>query len=268
MTIRNLALAATMLLLAACAHQPVVQSSPLESTPRHDEWVTIDSNGRPLHAFVVYPQVSHKAGAVVVIHENRGLNDWARTVADQLASKGYIAIAPDLLSGAGPNGGRTSDFPSEDAAREAISKLDLEKVMTDLANAARYVRTLPSANGKLAVVGFCWGGGRAFQFAGRGDDIAASFVFYGTAPTSAEGVSGIDGPVYGFYGGEDERVNATIPATRELMQANGKTYDPVIYPGAGHAFMRLGEAADATEGNRNARNEAWVRLLQHLKAIE
>jgi carboxymethylenebutenolidase len=266
MTARNFALAAAILLLASCAHQQAAPApSSLETTPRHDEWVSFASNGRPLHAFVVYPQVSHPAGAVIVIHENRGLNDWARTVADQLASKGYIAIAPDLLSGAGPNGGRTSDFPSEDAAREAISKLDLERVMTDLDSTANYVRSAPSANGKLAVVGFCWGGGRAFQFANRGEGIAATFVFYGTPPAS---VSGIDGPVYGFYGGEDERVNATIPATRELMQANGKTYDPVIYPGAGHAFMRLGEATDASEGNRNARNQAWVRLLQHLKAIE
>ena len=269
MTFRKLLPAAFALLFAACAHQPVApKAGSLESTPRHDEWVTIDSNGRPLHAFVVYPQVSHKAGAVLVIHENRGLTDWVRTVADQLAAKGYIAIAPDLLSGAGPDGGRTSAFPSEDAAREAISKLDVQKVMTDLDNAARYVRTLPSANGKLAVAGFCWGGTRAFQFANRGEDIAATFVFYGTGPSAAEGTAGIDGAVYGFYGGDDERVNATIEPTKVAMQANGKSYDPVIYPGAGHAFMRLGEAPSSSEANRSARDQAWVRLLRLLRAIE
>ena len=110
--------------LVACAHQQAPPaSSSLETTPRHDEWVRIDSSGRPLHAYVVYPQVSDKAPAVIVIHENRGLTDWVRTVADQVAANGYIAIAPDLLSGAGPNGGKTSDFPSQDAAREAISSL-------------------------------------------------------------------------------------------------------------------------------------------------
>lgn len=259
----------TIVFLAlACSNADQSPQSRLENTPRHDEWVTIESSGRALHAYVVYPQVSRKAGAILVIHENRGLTDWVRTVADHLAERGYIAIAPDLLSGAAPGGGRTSDFPTSDAAREAISKLPREQVMTDLANAAKYVRTLPSANGKLAVAGFCWGGGRAFDFANGGDDIRATFVFYGTGPNSDTGASGIDGPVYGFYGGADERVNATIAATREVLQKNGKTYDPLIYEGAGHAFMRLGEEADASAANRDAREKAWSRWLTLLRSID
>lgn len=265
---RKLIFALCALFLASCAHQPVVATSPLESTPRHDEWVTIDSAGRPLHAYVVYPQVSRKAGAVLVIHENRGLTDWVRVVADQLASKGYIAIAPDFLSGIAPNGGRTSDFATQDAAREAISKLDMNRVRSDLANAARYVRTLPAANGKIAVAGFCWGGARAFEFANIGEDVASTFVFYGTGPAASEGVTGIDSPVYGFYGGDDERVNATIAPTRAAMQQHGKTFDPVIYPGAGHAFMRLGETPDASEANRSARDQAWIRWLALLRVID
>jgi carboxymethylenebutenolidase len=253
----------------ACAHDDGgTANARLENTPRHDEWVTIDSAGRPLQAYVVYPQKSTKAGAVLVIHENRGLTDWVRTVADRLAERGYIAIAPDLLSGAAPNGGRTSDCPTSDAAREAISKLPREQVMTDLANAAKYVRTLPSANGKLAVAGFCWGGGRTFDFAIAGETVAASFVFYGTGPGADAGTSGIDGPVYGFYGGADERVNATIEPTRAAMEKNGKRYDPVIYPGAGHAFMRLGEEPDTNEANKKARDEAWSRWLNLLRVIE
>lgn len=240
----------------------------IENTPRHDEWVTIDSAGRPLHAYVVYPQRSNKAGAVLVIHENRGLTDWVRAVADRLAERGYIAIAPDLLSGAAPNGGKTSDFPTSDAAREAISKLPREQVVADLANAAKYVRTLPPASGKLAVAGFCWGGGQTFNFANIGDDISASFVFYGTGPRDDAGTAGIDGPVYGFYGGADERVNATIDPTRAAMEKNGKKYDPVIYEGAGHAFMRLGEEADASEANKKARDAAWSRWLTLLRAID
>ena len=248
--------------LVACAHQQAPPaSSSLETTPRHDEWVRIDSSGRPLHAYVVYPQVSDKAPAVIVIHENRGLTDWVRTVADQVAANGYIAIAPDLLSGAGPNGGKTSDFPSQDAAREAISSLPPAQVAEDLQNTAQYVRNLPAANGRLMVAGFCWGGSQTWNAANAIDTLSAAFVFYGTGPSTDAGVIGIDAPVYGFYGGDDARVNATIDATQQVMTKNGKKFEPVIYPGAGHAFMRLGEAPDATPANREARDKAWVRWL-------
>lgn len=250
------------LLITACAHQP---TSRLETTPRHDEWVKI---GDRLHAYVVYPQTSTKAGAVVVIHENRGLTDWVRTVADKLAERGFIAIAPDLLSGTAPNGGRTSDFATSDAAREAISKLPREQVLADLAATAKYVRAIPSANGKLAAMGFCWGGARTWDSANTVDSIAVAMPFYGTGPSADEGVTGIEAPVYGFYGGDDARVNATIDPSKALMDKHGKTFEPVIYPGAGHAFMRLGEEANATEANRKAREEAWKRLLTLLRAIE
>jgi len=265
---KRIILVTTLLFAFACAHQNDSAAARLESTPRHDEWITIDSAGRALHAYVVYPQSNRKAGAVLVIHENRGLTDWVRSVADRLAERGYIAITPDLLSGAAPNGGRTSDFPTSDAAREAISKLSRDQVMADLANVASYVRTLPSANGKLAVAGFCWGGGRTFDFANVSENISAAFVFYGTGPRDDAGVAGIHGPVYGFYGGADERVNATIETTRAAMTNRGKRYEPVIYEGAGHAFMRLGEEADASEANRKARDEAWARWLTLLRVAD
>jgi carboxymethylenebutenolidase len=252
--------AALLLFATACNTTPAVDNR-LENSPRHDEWVQLDSNGRKLHAYVVYPQVSTKAPAILVIHENRGLTDWVRTVADRLAENGYIAIAPDLLSGSGPNGGKTSDFPSEDAAREAISKLQPANVINDLQAAASYVRKLPSANGKLSVAGFCWGGSRTWDAANAIDDLTAAYVFYGTGPSSEAGVSGIEAPVYGFFGGDDARVNATIDATRAFMTQHGKRFEPVIYPGAGHAFMRLGEADDATDANRNAHDEAWKRWI-------
>lgn len=264
---RKLVLFTSFLFVAACNHQPV-ERGRLETTPRHDEWVTIESAGRPLQAYVVYPQSSKKTGAVVVIHENRGLTDWVRTVADRLAENGYIAIAPDMLSGSAPGGGRTKDFPSEDAAREAISKLPREQVLADLAATANYVRALPSANGKLAVGGFCWGGSRSWDAANTVDGLTASFVFYGTGPSTDAGATGIDAPVYGFYGGDDTRVNATIETSRALMEQQGKKLEPVIYPGAGHAFMRLGEMPDASEANRKAHDEAWTRWLGLLKAIE
>jgi carboxymethylenebutenolidase len=256
-----------LLLTTACATtDTTAPNARLETMPRHDEWVQVDSAGRKLHAYVVYPEVSGKAAAVMVIHENRGLTDWVRTVADKLAENGYIAIAPDFLSGSAPNGGRTSDFPSEDAAREGISKLPREQVLADLRAAAAYVRALPAANGKLSVVGFCWGGSRAWEAANTVDGLSASYVFYGTGPSTDEGVTGIDAPVYGFYGGDDARVNATIETTRALMTKHGKTFEPVIYPGAGHAYMRSGEAPDATPANKEAHDASWQRFLTLLMA--
>ncbi|MFO0948221.1 MAG: dienelactone hydrolase family protein [Planctomycetota bacterium] len=236
----------------------------LEKSPRHHEWVEIKHGDRVVHAFLVYPEVSEKATAVVVIHENRGLTDWERGVADQLAEAGFIAIAPDLLSGSGPGGGKTSDFPSSDAAREAIYKLKPDQVTADLKATTKYVSQLPAANGKVAVAGFCWGGGQSFRFATNEPKLAASFVFYGTGPDQ---VDGIQCPVYGFYGGNDNRVNATIPKSEELMKQAGKRYDPVIYPGAGHGFMRAGELPDASAENKKGREEGWKRWREKLSAL-
>jgi carboxymethylenebutenolidase len=239
----------------------------LEKSSRHQEWVTIKQGDREVYAFVVYPEIKKKATAVVVIHENRGLSDWVRSVADQLAEQGYIAIAPDLLSGMAPNNGKTSDFLNGDAAREAIYKLTPEQVTADLNAVADYVGKLPAANGKVAVAGFCWGGAQSFRFATNRPNLAAAFVFYGTSPENKEEMAKIKAPVYGFYGGNDERVNATIPTAQEVMKANKKTYQPVTYDGAGHGFMRAGEEAAGLEENKKARNQAWERWLSLLKKI-
>jgi carboxymethylenebutenolidase len=255
---------ALAVLLSACQHT-VAPNARLETTPRHDEWIDVARDGRKVHTYVVYPQRADKAPIVIVIHENRGLNDWARTVADRLAEEGYIAVAPDLLSGAAPNGGNTKDFPSEDTAREAIGKLPRQQVLDDLRAVIETAKAIPSANGKVAVAGFCWGGGKVWDVANNVPGLYAAFPFYGTGPQDAAGVANIEAPVFGSYGGDDARVNATIPKTEEAMKAAGKRYEPVIYPGAGHAFMRLGEAPDASEANRNAREEAWKRWLAMLK---
>lgn len=257
-------------LALACGLSPAGQdpsAERLEKSPRHHEWVRIEHGGRLLHGFLVYPEVKEKAAAVVVIHENRGLTDWVRGVADQLAEAGYIALAPDLLSGMGPGGGKTSDFPSQDAAREALYRLPPDQVTADLRAAADYVAKLPASNGKVAVAGFCWGGGQAFRFATNRPGLAAAFVFYGPAPEERAALGRIDCPVYGFYGENDARINAGIEKTRTAMKELGKTYEPVLYPGAGHGFMRSGEGPDAREGDRKARQEAWTRwkaLLQKL----
>jgi carboxymethylenebutenolidase len=229
----------------------------LEKSSRHREWVTVKHDSRSVETFVVYPESKDKRPVVLVIHEIFGMTDWVQDLADQVAEAGYIAVAPDLLSGMAPNGGRSSDFP-QGQATEAVSKLNPDQVTADLNAAADYGIKLPASNGKLFVAGFCWGGGQTFRFATNRADLAAAFVFYGPPPDK-EAMARIKAPVYGFYGGNDARIEATLPDTREQMKAAGKLFDPVIYDGAGHGFMRAGEAPDASEVNRKARSEAWAR---------
>lgn len=239
----------------------------LEKSPRHHEWVAIKNGDRTVHAYLVYPETKSKAPAIVVIHENRGLNDWVRSVADQLAEVGFIAIAPDLLSGMAPGGGKTSDFADSDAARQAISRLAPDQVTADLNAVTDHVIKLPASNKKVAVAGFCWGGSQTFRFATSRADLKAAFVFYGSAPDNKEAIAKIKSPVYGFYAGNDARINATIPKTAEMMKEAGKTYDHVTYEGAGHGFMRAGEEPDATEANKKARAESWERWKSLLKKV-
>ncbi len=262
-SIAYLRLFTAVITLAGCSHTP---PSRLESTPRHDEWVDIQRGERRVRTYVVHPQRSDRAPVVIVIHENRGLTDWVRSVADQLAEKGYLAVAPDFLSGMAPNGGGTRDFVTEDAAREGIGRLTRPQVLDDLRAVIDHVRTIPSAASSVSIAGFCWGGARTWDAANEIRGLSAAFVFYGTGPQEPAGVASIEVPVYGFYGGNDARVNATIPKTEELMRAAGKRFEPVTYEGAGHAFMRLGELPDATPANKKARDEGWSRWLGALRS--
>ena len=229
----------------------------LEKSPRHREWVTVKHDNRSVETFVVYPETKGKTPVVLIIHEIFGMTDWVQDLADQVAAAGYIAVAPDLLSGMGPNGGRSSDFAG-DKTMEAVSHLNPDQVTADLNAAADYARKLPASNGKLFVAGFCWGGSQTFRFATNHPDLAAAFVFYG-GPPEKDALARIKAPVYGFYASNDARINATLPDTVSQMKAAGKSYDPVTYEGAGHGFMRAGEAPDANDANKKARADAWVR---------
>nr|MDP9360037.1 dienelactone hydrolase family protein [Acidobacteriota bacterium] len=250
----------------------------VEASPRHHEWVNVKAGNRVVNCFVVYPEVKNKATAVVVIHEIFGMSDWVQMLTDELGEAGYIAIAPDLLSGMGPKGGGTSEFADGNAAIKAISNLPPDQITADLKAVADYVSKLPAATGKVAVAGFCWGGGQAYRFATNRPSLAAAFVFYGPGPESPEAIAAIKAPVYGFYAGNDARIGATVPKTQEMMKAAGKSYDPVTYAGAGHGFMRAGDApppsadADAQArqayaGNKKARDEAWGRWKALLKKL-
>jgi carboxymethylenebutenolidase len=238
----------------------------LDKSPRHQEWVSVKNGQRTVNSFIVYPEVKNKATAVVVIHEIFGLTDWVRTVADRLAEAGYIAIAPDLLSGMGPQGGGTSEIGSSGVG-QAIQKLPPDQITADLNAVADYVASLPAANGKVVVGGFCWGGSQSFRFATNRPTLKAAFVFYG-GPPDQEAIARIKAPVYGFYGGNDARVTATVPKATDMMKDTGKTYDPVTYEGAGHGFMRAGEdPANTNDANKKAHDEAWQRWLAVMKKI-
>lgn len=281
----------------------------LAKSPRHQEWVKIkyvpagDSSAREVSAFVVYPEVKKKATAVIVIHEIFGMSDWVQSFTDQVAEAGYIAIAPDLLSGMGPNHGGTTDVATggANAVGVAIRELPPDQITADLNAVAEYVAKLPAANGKVAVGGFCWGGTQTFRYATNNQKLKAVLVFYGTAPLSGQppalpvdkaALGKIAAPVFGFYAGNDMRINATLPATVEAMKELGKKYDPVTYEGAGHGFMRAGDAPEPTapevkgnadadkaagetyqkaltsyKANKRARDESWVRLRAILGKI-
>jgi carboxymethylenebutenolidase len=254
---KHLALLFVILLSVQAASAQDWARARVEKSPRHREWVTVKHDGRAVETFVVYPESKDKRPVVLVIHEIFGMTDWVQDLADQVAEAGYIAVAPDLLSGMAPNGGRSSDFP-EGKSVGAVGKLNPDQVTADLNAAADYALKLPASSGKLFVAGFCWGGGQTFRFATNRAELAAAFVFYGPPPDK-DAMVRIKAPVYGFYAGNDARINATLPDTRELMKAAGKTFDPVVYDGAGHGFMRAGEAPDANDANRKARTDAWVR---------
>jgi carboxymethylenebutenolidase len=238
----------------------------LEASPRHREYVTLTHGDRKLQAFVVYPEVKGKASVVILIHEIFGLSEWAKEMADELAAEGFIVVAPDLLSGFGPGGGGSSEFTSMDATTKAVSMLDPGVVLADLDAAAEYGKHLPASNGKIAVAGFCWGGGKSFAFAAHRKDLSAAFVFYGPGPAD---VTTITAPVYGFYGGNDGRIGATVPGTTAAMKAAGKLYEPVTYDGAGHGFMRAGEdPGDKVPGNKTAREQGFARMVKLLREMK
>jgi len=258
----------------------------LAKSPRHQEWVKVKNGTREVNSFVVYPENKNKATAVVVIHEIFGMSDWVQSLTDQLAEAGYVAIAPDLLSGMGPNGGGTSSLDRQ-AVGQKIRDLPPDQITADLNAVADYIAKVPASNGKVVVAGYCWGGGQTFRYATNNPNIKAAFVFYGPAPAAADGtpdkeaLAKIKAPVYGFYAGNDARINATLPKTVEAMTELKKTFEPVTYENSGHGFMRAGDAPEPADtaaadyqkaletwkGNKKARDDAWARWKKLLAGV-
>ncbi len=286
--VRLLLFGALLLSLSAIpGHAQVWARSALSNSPRHREYVNLTHNGRVVNTFVVYPEVAAKAPVVVLVHEIFGLSDWAKLMADELAAKGYIVLAPDLLTGANTGAaniaataigatqanpatdaelGGTDSFPNTDAITKAVSALAPAQVLADLDAVADYGLHLPSANGRIAAVGFCWGGGKAFSFAAHRPSLAAAFVLYGPPPPAAD-MRTIAAPVYGFYAENDARITATVPQTAADMKSAGKPFSPVIYAGAGHGFMRSGQAPDAKPADQLAFQQAFERLAGTLRQL-
>lgn len=232
----------------------------LETSPRHGEYVdvTLPGGGAPIRTWVVYPERRSKAGVVIVIHEIYGLSDWIRAVADQVAREGFIAVAPDLISGRGPGGGGTESVSTRDEVVALVRGLTPDEANARLNAVHDYAVKLPASNGKSATMGFCWGGARSFGYAAAQPALDAAVVYYGSSPEAAE-LARVSAPVLGHYAGDDARVNATIPPAEAEMKRLGKFFEANVYEGAGHGFLRQ---QDAREGaNRAATEKSWPRTV-------
>ena len=230
----------------------------LAKSPRHGEWVDLKlADGTKLLTWIVYPESKAKAGVVLVIHEIYGLTDWVRGVADQLAEDGFIALAPDLLSGLGPNGGGTEALGAD--VTKTIRTLTPEQVAARLDVVREYALKLPAANGKSASVGYCWGGSMSFAYAAAQPKLDGAVVYYGSSPSDAAAYAKIAAPVLGLYGADDARVNATIPAAEAEMKKLGKPFTANVYEGAGHGFLRQQAGRDGA--NRRGAEKAWAATL-------
>ena len=225
----------------------------LAASPRHGEWVMVSAGaGDSVRAWVVYPERRDRAPIVLVVHEIFGLSTWIRGVADQLAADGFIAIAPDLLTGKAPLG--PGDSLAHDVARTTIRTLDTAEVHRRLDAVARFGMGLPAALPRYGIVGFCWGGSTSFAHAVHSPTLGAAVVYYGGSPPS-DHLARVRAPVLGLYAGNDARVNATVPPADSTMRALGKPFEVNMFDGSGHGFLRA-QGGD-TPANDEASRAAW-----------
>lgn len=248
---------------AAAAIAPMLAASPAQAAMvaaddgrvRGSE-VPWPFQGGEMKGYLALPaNASGKLPGVVVIHENRGLNEHTRDIARRLALEGFAALAPDFLS---PAGGTPAD---EEKAREMIGALDPATTTASAVSAAAFLRGHEAANGKAGAVGFCWGGGLANRLAVADPDLAASVAYYGGQPPAAD-VPKIKAALMLHYAGLDERINAGIAAYETALKAAGTRYELHIYDGVNHAFNNDTSAA---RYNKEAADLAWGRTVAFLK---
>jgi carboxymethylenebutenolidase len=243
----------------------------LKNSPRHGEWADIKlDDGKMMKSWVTYPAANDKRGVVIVIFEIFGMNSWVQGVADQIAKEGFIAIAPDLLSGMGPNGGGSAELGTQ-GVRQAIGQLTPDLRITRLNAAMKYGKSIPSSNGKTGVVGFCWGGGTSLLYAIGQPDLQAAVMYYGPAPTKPgtqevdlSGLPNIKAPILAHYPSTDNRTLATAQPISDEMKKLGKSFEFHVYQDATHGFMHLRSDADYKAGV-----ESWPMTIaffqKHLK---
>jgi carboxymethylenebutenolidase len=237
----------------------------LAASPRRGEWVELEliESDRPITTWIVRPEGSGDAPVVLVIHEIFGLTDWVRAVADRLAENGFVAVVPDLLSGLGPDGGGTESMTSRDESVRRIRALDPADVLSRLDAVREHASRLAMTTGQVAVVGFCWGGSTGFAYAVTEPRLEAAVIYYGNSPVDTVDYHLIEAPVLGLYGGDDERVNATIAVAEREMSLLGRRYEAQVFAGAGHGFLRAQAARDGA--NRVASEQAWRRTIEFLR---
>lgn len=222
--------------------------------------VTYEGNAGKISGYLTQPKARGNYPGVVVVHENRGINDHIRDVARRLAKQGYVVVAPDYLS---RKGGTMKVNPKGGGIKGMRKIAPVAEVVQDTESSIAYLRTLPNVNkGAVAMVGFCWGGEMTFAAATKIKDLKAAIVYYGRSPKNLDDVKDIVAPVLAHYGGNDKGVNKGIPATIEAMKKYGKTYDHKIYAGAGHAFNN---DTRSDRHNPEASRMAWKRTLAFLK---
>ncbi len=262
-------LVAMMMTVAAADEVALPPDAPdalaaLNASPRHGEWIDIEGPAlkASLRTWIVYPERSDKAPVIVVIHGIYGLSDWTRAAADSLAAAGFIALAPDLISGKAPGGGGYESLESRDDVVALMRELTDDDAIRRIDAVRAHGVGLPAANGKSATMGFCWGGGQSFDYATSERDLDAAIVLYGTSPEIVA-LRRIRAPVLGLYGGDDERVNATIPAAQDQMHVLGKIYEVERYDGAGHAFLSRQSERDGA--NLRATEKGWPRAVEFLR---
>jgi carboxymethylenebutenolidase len=235
-------------------------SSTVARTTLRHEWVEIPYTGQRLRTWIEYPNRADPAPVVIVMAHEAGLDDWMRAIADQLATDGFIAVAPDILSGRGPNGGNFDSFRFAAAVIRANEQLPQEEALRRYRAALDYARQLPRASGTSASLGVGMGGADSFRFAAEVADLNAAVTFYGAAPEESV-LAKVKAPVAGFYGEDDPRVVARARAAEGAMKRLRKTYEVHIYPGATQAFMR-----STVEGrNGDAVADAWPAAIQFLR---
>ena len=233
----------------------------ITSSPRHGEYAMIRTGANDsVRAYVVYPERKEKAPVVVVIHEIFGLSSWIRSVADQLAAEGFIAVAPDLLTGKVQ---LQNDTTVAASATSVIRTLKPEDVQRQLAAVGAWGMKLPAARAAWATIGFCWGGSTSFQTAvANPPGLGAAVVYYGSAPAPAQ-MARVRVPILGLFAGDDARVNTTIPAADSTVRANGRTLEVHTFEGAGHGFLRQQDGRNGA--NLAASQKAWPLTTAFLR---